>query len=177
MKKIIQLVAICVLGLATVTLSVLLIVNAGMNGYSPYGDTAANKLDAAAEYSAAAMMPKIADIGIQQISTEMNGSLFLESFKAVFDFFPCNYLGKLFVCDRFCCRINYAKTVLCTVKNHDMVNNLCRLVDTFVNGVRPMCEAGLEDGDNDNDRDKPSPRPDCRRNENKFICLFPEFFH
>ena len=64
-KRISAIVAICVLGLATVTLSVLLIVNAGMNGYSPYGDTAANKLDAAAEYSAAAMMPKIADIGIE----------------------------------------------------------------------------------------------------------------
>ena len=64
-KKISAVVAICVLGLATAVLSVLLIVNAGMNGYSPYGDTAANKLDAAAEYSAAAMMPKIADIGIE----------------------------------------------------------------------------------------------------------------
>ena len=64
-KKISAIVAVCVLGLATAVLSVLLIVNAGMNGYSPYGDTAANKLDAAAEYSAAAMMPKIADIGIE----------------------------------------------------------------------------------------------------------------
>ena len=64
-KRISAIVAICVLGLATAVLSVLLIVNAGMNGYSPYGDTAANKLDAAAEYSAAAMMPKIADIGIE----------------------------------------------------------------------------------------------------------------
>ena len=64
-KRISAVVAICVLGLATAVLSVLLIVNAGMNGYSPYGDTAANKLDAAAEYSAAAMMPKIADIGIE----------------------------------------------------------------------------------------------------------------
>ena len=64
-KKISAIVAICVLGLATAVLSVLLLVNAGMNGYSPYGDTAANKLDAAAEYSAAAMMPKIADIGIE----------------------------------------------------------------------------------------------------------------
>ena len=63
-KRISAIVAVCVLGLATAVLSVLLIVNAGMNGYSPYGDTAANKLDAAAEYSAAAMMPKIADIGI-----------------------------------------------------------------------------------------------------------------
>ena len=64
-KRISAIVAVCVLGLATAVLSVLLIVNAGMNGYSPYGDTAANKLDAAAEYSAAAMMPKIADIGIE----------------------------------------------------------------------------------------------------------------
>ena len=64
-KKISAIVAVCVLGLATAVLSVLLLVNAGMNGYSPYGDTAANKLDAAAEYSAAAMMPKIADIGIE----------------------------------------------------------------------------------------------------------------
>ena len=64
-KRISVVVAVCVLGLATAVLSVLLIVNAGMNGYSPYGDTAANKLDAAAEYSAAAMMPKIADIGIE----------------------------------------------------------------------------------------------------------------
>lgn len=115
---------------------------------------------------------KIADIGIQQISTEMNGGLFLESFKAIPYSSPGSYFNKFFVCDRFCCRINYAKTVLCTVENHDMVNNFSRLVNAIVNGVRPMCEAGLEDGDNDNDRDKPSPRPDCRRNENKFICLF-----
>ncbi|MFR4024772.1 MAG: hypothetical protein ACLTZY_02300 [Alistipes indistinctus] len=58
-----------------------------------------------------------------------------------------------------------------------MVNNLGRLVDTFVNGIRSMREAGLEYGDNDYDRDKPGPRPDCRGNENKFVCLFPEFFH
>ena len=120
---------------------------------------------------------KIADIGIQQISTEMNGGFFLELFKAILDFFTGCYLDKLFVCDRLSCRISYAKTVLCTVENHDMVNNLSRLVDTFVYGVRTLREAGFENCDNNNDRDKPSPRTDCRRNENKFVCLFPEFFH
>mgnify|MGYP000263284247 FL=1 len=65
MRKIMRLIIICALGLATAALSVLLIVNAGMNGYSPYGAGAANKLDAAAEYSAATMMPKISDIGVE----------------------------------------------------------------------------------------------------------------
>ncbi len=65
MRKVMRLFIICALGLATAALSVLLIVNAGMNGYSPYGAGAANKLDAAAEYSAATMMPKISDIGVE----------------------------------------------------------------------------------------------------------------
>lgn len=64
-KRISAIAAICAFGLATVALSVLLIVNACMNSYSPYNENSANKLDAAAEYSAAAMMPKISDIGIE----------------------------------------------------------------------------------------------------------------
>ena len=62
-KRISAIVAICVLGLATVTLSVLLIVNAGMNGYSPY-ENGVNKVDAKAEIIAAYAMPKVKKLNV-----------------------------------------------------------------------------------------------------------------
>lgn len=63
------------------------------------------------DVEAVGVQDKIADIGIQQIPIEMNGSFFLELFKAILDFFTGYYLNKLFVCDRLCYRISYAKTV------------------------------------------------------------------
>ncbi len=62
-KKISAIVAICVLGLATAVLSVLLIVNAGMNGYSPY-ENGVNKVDAKAEIIAAYAMPKVKKLNV-----------------------------------------------------------------------------------------------------------------
>ena len=62
-KRISAIVAICVLGLATVTLSVLLIVNAGMNGYSPY-ENGVNKVDAKAEIIVAYAMPKVKKLNV-----------------------------------------------------------------------------------------------------------------
>lgn len=62
-KRISAIVAICVLGLATVTLSVLLIVNSGMNGYSPY-ENGVNKVDAKAEIIAAYAMPKVKKLNV-----------------------------------------------------------------------------------------------------------------
>lgn len=62
-KRISAIVAICVLGLATVTLSVLLIVNAGMNGYSPY-ENGVNKVDAKAEIVADFAMPKVKKLNV-----------------------------------------------------------------------------------------------------------------
>lgn len=62
-KRISAIVAICVLGLATAVLSVLLIVNAGMNGYSPY-ENGVNKVDAKAEIIAAYAMPKVKKLNV-----------------------------------------------------------------------------------------------------------------
>ena len=62
-KRISAIVAICVLGLATAVLSVLLIVNAGMNGYSPY-ENGVNKVDATAEIIAAYAMPKVKKLNV-----------------------------------------------------------------------------------------------------------------
>lgn len=62
-KRISAIVAICVLGLATAVLSVLLIVNAGMNGYSPY-ENGVNKVDAKAEIVADFAMPKVKKLNV-----------------------------------------------------------------------------------------------------------------
>lgn len=62
-KRISAIAAICAFGLATVALSVLLIVNACMNSYSPY-ENGINKVDAKAEIVASAAMPKVKKLNV-----------------------------------------------------------------------------------------------------------------
>ncbi|GEM_PF-2541567 len=62
-KRISAIAAICAFGLATAALSVLLIVNACMNSYSPY-ENGINKVDAKAEIVASAAMPKVKKLNV-----------------------------------------------------------------------------------------------------------------
>lgn len=79
---------------------------------------------------------KVAYIGFQKATAEMRGRLFLQSLESVTDMLPRTNFRVAFVCHRIFGYIYHPESVACAVPDHDMFENLSRLVDAVIHRIR-----------------------------------------